>query len=208
MTILDELRDRRALAIVRADRIADPERLASTLVAAGLPMVEFSLTTGNAVDAIRAASTVDGCRIGAGTVLTADAARAVVAAGAGYLVTPSVNEEVAAAAAELDVPVLLGAFTPTEVYRAHQLGSPVVKVFPAQRLGPEYFRDLNGGPFPDIPLLASGGVTPANAADYLQAGAVAVTAGSSVVSRQLLAAGDYDAIAWRAEEFAARSAGR
>lgn len=201
MTLLTELRRHRALCIVRAAEIADGRRLGATLADAGLPIVEYSLTSGRALEAIEAASTVDGVVVGAGTVLTADDAHRVIDAGARYLVTPGLRPEVAETAARSGVPVVLGALTPTEVYQAFELGSVAVKVFPAHRMGPGYFRDLNFGPYPDVPLLASGGVNAENAAEYLCAGAVAVTAGSSVVSATAVQRGDWAAIATKAEAF-------
>jgi 2-dehydro-3-deoxyphosphogluconate aldolase/(4S)-4-hydroxy-2-oxoglutarate aldolase len=125
-----------------------------------------------------------------------------VNAGARFLVTPDVNEEVAQAARDLDVPVFLGALTPTEVARAAALGSVAVKIFPARAFGPGYLGDLHG-PFPGLPLLPSGGVSEANAIEFLGAGAVAVCAGTSVVPPATVAAGDWTDITTRAARFVA-----
>jgi 2-dehydro-3-deoxyphosphogluconate aldolase/(4S)-4-hydroxy-2-oxoglutarate aldolase len=100
------------------------------------------------------------------------------------------------------VPVVLGAMTPTEVATAVDLGATAVKVFPAARLGPAYFSDLHG-PYPGLPLVATGGLTAANAAAYLAAGAIAVTAGSGVVGAALAAESRFTEIAARAQEFLA-----
>ncbi|MGH3881246.1 MAG: bifunctional 4-hydroxy-2-oxoglutarate aldolase/2-dehydro-3-deoxy-phosphogluconate aldolase, partial [Actinophytocola sp.] len=174
MDLLAELTARRALCIIRAPAMPDPAGLAATLVEAGLPMVEFALTTPDAPRLIEAASTVDGLLLGAGTVLTAADARDAIAAGARFLLTPGLRPEDAAEAARQRVPVVLGAMTPTEVAAAVDLGATAVKVFPAARLGPAYLSDLRG-PYPDVPLVATGGLTTDNAADYLAAGALAVT---------------------------------
>jgi 2-dehydro-3-deoxyphosphogluconate aldolase/(4S)-4-hydroxy-2-oxoglutarate aldolase len=198
--VINELTQQRALAIVRAPGIADPVGLAATLVAAGLPIMEFPLTTPDATTIIARTSTVDGAIVGAGTVLTPEQAQEVVAAGARFLVTPDVRPAVAEAARRLGVPVALGALTPTEVGAAIDAGATVVKLFPAARLGPAYLRDLHG-PFPDVPLLATGGIDAGNAADYLAAGALAVCAGSAVVPPGMAASGDLAGIAVRAEEF-------
>ncbi|HEY7591857.1 MAG TPA: hypothetical protein VH969_01780 [Actinophytocola sp.] len=208
MDLLAELRARRALCIIRAPAIPDPAGLAATLVAAGLPTVEFALTTPGAPGLIERASTVDGLLLGAGTVLSAADARDAIAAGARFLLTPGLRPEVAEEARRQGVPVVLGAMTPTEVATALDLGATAVKVFPAARLGPAYFGDLHG-PYPDAPLIATGGLTTANAAEFLAAGALAVTAGSGVVGPALAAESRFAEISDRAKEFvaAARAAG-
>jgi 2-dehydro-3-deoxyphosphogluconate aldolase / (4S)-4-hydroxy-2-oxoglutarate aldolase len=200
--LLAELTARRALCIIRAPAIPDPAGLAATLVDARLPIVEFALTTPDAPGLIQRASTVEGLLLGAGTVLTPADARSAVAAGARFLITPGLRPEVAAEAARLGVPVVLGALTPTEVATAVDLGATAVKVFPAARMGPAYFRDLLG-PYPGTPLVATGGVTAANAAEYLAAGAVAVTAGSGVVAPELAVESRFAEISAKAREFVA-----
>lgn len=202
MDLLAELTARRALCIIRAAAIPDPVGLAGTLVDAGLPMVEFALTTPDAPRLIEAASTVEGLLLGAGTVLTARDARDSISAGAGFLLTPGLRPEVAEEARRHGVPVVLGAMTPTEVATAVDLGATAVKVFPAARLGPAYFGDLHG-PYPGTPLVATGGLTTANAAEFLAGGAVAVTAGSGVVGPALAAESRFAEIAARATEFVA-----
>jgi 2-dehydro-3-deoxyphosphogluconate aldolase/(4S)-4-hydroxy-2-oxoglutarate aldolase len=200
MELLTDLTLRRALCIVRAPAIPDPVGLAATLVEAGLPIVEFALTTPDAVKLIELASTVDGVLLGAGTVLSAQQARDAVNAGARFLLTPGIRLEVAAEAARLGVPIVLGAMTPTEVATAVDAGCTAVKVFPAARLGPEYFKDLHG-PYPGTPLVATGGLHAGNAAEFLTAGAIAVTAGSGVVAPALAAESRFAEIRLRAGEF-------
>jgi 2-dehydro-3-deoxyphosphogluconate aldolase/(4S)-4-hydroxy-2-oxoglutarate aldolase len=202
MDLLAELRTRRALCIVRAPAIPDPVGLAEALLDGGLPMVEFALTTPDALRLIERVSTVDGVLLGAGTVLTGQQARDAIAAGARFLLTPGLRPDVASEALRQDVPVVLGAMTPTEVAAAADAGSTAVKVFPAARLGPAYFTDLHG-PYPDTPLVATGGLTAGNAAEYLAAGAIAVTAGSGVVSPALAAESRLAEIRQRASEFVA-----
>lgn len=202
MDLLALLRARRALCIVRAPSIPDPVGLAGTLVDAGLPIVEFSFTTPNAPALIDRASTVDGVIMGAGTVLTVAQARDAISAGARFLLTPGIQPRVAEEAARHGVPVVLGAMTPTEVAMAMVAGSVAVKVFPAGRFGPGYIKDLRG-PYPDIPLVVSGGIHAGNAAEYLAAGAIAATAGSGVVSPELAAGSRFAEIRLRAEEFVA-----
>ncbi|AUG77011.1 2-dehydro-3-deoxyphosphogluconate aldolase [Kitasatospora sp. MMS16-BH015] len=197
--LLAELAADRVIAVVRAPVIPDAAALCVALAEGGIRWVEFTFTTPEATEHLRrAVAARTGCRIGLGTVLTGGQAAEAVAAGAEYLVTPGVRPEVAAA----PVPVVLGALTPTEVAAAVDLGAAAVKVFPARAFGPGYLRDLHG-PYPAVPLVASGGVNAANAADFLTAGATAVCAGSEVVAPALVAAGDWAEITRRAREFTA-----
>lgn len=200
MDLLAELRVRRALCIVRAPSIPDPVGLARVLVEAGLPIVEFAFTTPDAARLIEQASTVDDVIMGAGTVLTVRQAKDAISAGAAFLLTPGIRRDVAEEARRHGVAVVLGAMTPTEVADAMDAGSAAVKVFPAARLGPGYIKDLRG-PFPDTPLVVSGGIHAGNAAEYLAAGAIAATAGSGVVSPQLAAESRLAEIRLRAAEF-------
>jgi 2-dehydro-3-deoxyphosphogluconate aldolase / (4S)-4-hydroxy-2-oxoglutarate aldolase len=202
MDLLSELSTRRALCIIRAPEIPDPVGLARTLVEAGIPIVEFALTTPDAPRLIEQASTVDGLVLGAGTVMSAQDARDCVNAGATFLLTPGLRPAVAEEAVRQGVPVVLGAMTPTEVATAVELGATAVKVFPAARLGPAYFGDLHG-PYPDTPLVATGGLNAENAKAFLAGGAIAVTAGSGVVGPKLAAESRFDEIATRAKEFLA-----
>jgi 2-dehydro-3-deoxyphosphogluconate aldolase / (4S)-4-hydroxy-2-oxoglutarate aldolase len=202
MDLLAELSTRRALCIIRAPEIPDPVGLARTLVAAGIPIVEFALTTPDAPRLMERAAEVDGLVLGAGTVMSAQDVRDCVNAGATFLLTPGIRTEVAEEAVRQRVPLVLGAMTPTEVATAVDLGATAVKVFPAARLGPAYFADLHG-PYPDTPLVATGGLNAENAAAFLEGGAIAVTAGSGVVGPKLAAESRFDEISQRAKEFLA-----
>lgn len=198
-----EISDDRVIAVVRAPYIPDAAALCAALAAGGIRWVEFTFTTPDVVGHLRrAVDAATGCRIGVGTVLTADQAGRALDAGAEFLVTPGCRPEVAAAARAAEVPVVLGALTPTEVAEAVDLGAAAVKIFPARAFGPGYFRDLHG-PYPGLPLVASGGVSAANAADFLAAGALAVCAGSEVVTPSVVAAGDWAELTRRAKAFMA-----
>jgi 2-dehydro-3-deoxyphosphogluconate aldolase/(4S)-4-hydroxy-2-oxoglutarate aldolase len=140
-------------------------------------------------------------------VLTPAQARDATEAGARFLVSPAADPSVLAAAAELGVPMFAGALTPTEVLAAHRAGAAAVKVFPARVGGPSYIRDLRA-PFPFIDLLPSGGVDDANAAAFLQAGAMAVSTGTATVPPGLVEAGDHAAIQRLAGALVDRIAGR
>ncbi|MEN3301907.1 bifunctional 4-hydroxy-2-oxoglutarate aldolase/2-dehydro-3-deoxy-phosphogluconate aldolase [Pseudonocardia sp.] len=192
----------RALAVVRAERIPDAAALCRALAAGGIRTVELTFTTPGVLDHLRAAAGEPGVDLGVGTVLTGDQAKAAIDAGATFLVTPGLRRAVVDVGVAAGVPVYLGAFTPTEVAEAMDLGASAVKIFPAGRLGPAYLRDLLG-PYPHARLLPSGGVSADNAAEFLAAGASAVCAGSSVVPPAAVAAAEWELITDRARAFAA-----
>lgn len=203
---LAQLWSEQVIAVVRTDTIPDPVALCRALAAGGIRTIEFTFTTPDVESCLRAATEQCGqeMTIGAGTVLTADQATAALDTGARFLVTPCLRTEVAAVAADRDVPVLMGALTPGEVLTAHEAGAVAVKIFPAGTVGPKYLSDLHG-PFPHLRLVPSGGISAGNAADYLAHGAAAVTAGTSVVTPALVSAGAWDQITARATEFVTRS---
>jgi 2-dehydro-3-deoxyphosphogluconate aldolase / (4S)-4-hydroxy-2-oxoglutarate aldolase len=158
--------------------------IADALAAGGVGALELTLnepqdTALRAIEAAaaHAASTDLPIAIGAGTVLTIDAAARAIDAGATFLVAPHLDLEVVGWAVERGIPMLPGAATPTEVLAAWRAGAAAVKVFPASSLGPSFVRELRG-PFPDIPLQPTGGITVETAGDYIAAGAVAVGLGS------------------------------
>nr|WP_271209568.1 bifunctional 4-hydroxy-2-oxoglutarate aldolase/2-dehydro-3-deoxy-phosphogluconate aldolase [Rhodococcus wratislaviensis]GLK34179.1 2-dehydro-3-deoxy-phosphogluconate aldolase [Rhodococcus wratislaviensis] len=205
MTEIDILRADRVLTVVRAKTIPDAADLCHALAEGGIRTVELTFTTpdvlhhlGRAADAAAAAGSI----LGAGTVLTGDQAAAAIDAGARFLVTPGIRPDVAKVATERSIPVFLGAFTPTEVAMAVDLGSAAVKIFPAKRLGPDYLSDLHG-PYPGVELLPSGGINDSNARQFLDAGALAVCAGTSVVPPSSVAAGNWTDITDRARSFVA-----
>ncbi|MBV9383324.1 MAG: bifunctional 4-hydroxy-2-oxoglutarate aldolase/2-dehydro-3-deoxy-phosphogluconate aldolase [Streptosporangiaceae bacterium] len=174
------LREHRLLAIVRG---TDPEaalRTVLVLAEAGIGLIEVSLTSAGALRVLAAARRELGpdAPLGAGTVLTADDAARAAGAGASYLVTPAICEDLRAAAGHL--PVLMGAFTPSEVAAAMRRGACAVKLFPASLGGPGYVRALRD-PFPGVPLVPVGGVALAQAPAYFAAGAAAVGAGSPLI---------------------------
>lgn len=162
--------------------------------------VELTFTTTELPRHLRDAAAVPGCRVGAGTVLTAEDAATAVEAGAEFLVTPGLRPEVARVAHAHDVPVVMGAFTPSEVLAALDLGAAAVKIFPAHVLGPRYLKDLRG-PLPGVRLIPSGGVGADNAGAFLAHGALAVSAGTDVVPPSVVASGDWTDVTRRARHF-------
>lgn len=206
---LSALYEDRAIAVVRVPTIPSPIELCRALADGGIRSVEFTFTTPGVEALIRAAAdgaAEHGAVIGAGTVTDADTAKRAIDAGAQFLVTPGLSEAVAEVATAAGIPFLLGAMTPSELMRALDLGSDAVKVFPAGTMGSAFLKDLRG-PFPDVRLVPSGGLHAGNAREYIDAGAAAVTAGSSVVGAAAVAAADWAGIRAAAAEFTAAALG-
>lgn len=170
---------------------------------AGLRVAEVTMTVPNAIGAISSVAKrfAGEVLVGAGTVTDAETVRRAVDAGADFIVTPCLVPEVIDAARRADVAVLPGALTPTEVFEAFRLGGDMVKVFPAQSVGGAgYLRALRG-PFPDIPLVPTGGVTLDNMREMFDAGAAAVGVGTELIPKDALARRDYAAIGALATQF-------
>ncbi len=182
---IEAIRSRRIVAILR--RVAEPARVVQALREGGIGVVEITLDSPDALETIRRLRDDPGLVVLAGTVRTADEARAAAEAGAQACVGPALVPEVLETCREAGLPAVPGAMTPTEVETAWQLGAAMVKLFPAARLGPEYVRDLRE-PLADVPLLVTGGVDGANAAAFLRAGAAAVGVGSALTGAPDVAA--------------------
>jgi 2-dehydro-3-deoxyphosphogluconate aldolase / (4S)-4-hydroxy-2-oxoglutarate aldolase len=185
------------VAIGRRLPLDQVKAIADGLVAGGVGAFELTLNDpeGAAIEAIAAVArhAAGGpLVVGAGTVLTTEAAERAVEAGARFLVMPHTDPVLIAWAAKRGIPVFPGALSPTEVLAAWRAGAAAVKLFPASVAGPNAVRELRG-PFPDIPLIPTGGVTAESAAAFVRAGAIAVGIGS-----WLTGGGDPAAIAERA----------
>ena len=181
--IPDGLATAGVVAIARRLTADTAPAVADALVAGGV--LAFEITLNEPVDvALRAIESVarqgSGLAIGAGTMLSIEAATQAIDAGATFLVMPHSDPELVAWAAARGIPTFPGAATPTEVLVGWLAGAAAVKVFPASVLGPAFVRELRG-PFPDIPLVPSGGVNEENAGEFIRAGAVAVGVGGWLI---------------------------
>ena len=195
------------LGVVAVIRLKDPDTLhavVDALAAGGVRALEVTMTVPRAVELIGelAPTLPDGFLLGAGTVTDARTARAVIDAGAAYIVSPVFRPEVIAACHEHQVPAIPGCLTPTEILAAHEAGADIIKVFPATALGPQYIKDVRA-PLPQVKLMPTGGVTPDNAGDWIRAGAVAVGIGSALVDAKAIDAGRFDLIRSNAERVVA-----
>lgn len=200
--IIAALLDPGIIAVVRAKSADQVLPLTAALLAGGVIAVEITMTTPDALAAIRAATAEFGSRalIGVGTILDAATCRAAVEAGAEFVVSPITRPEIAAAARALDRPVMLGAYTPTEAQLAYEAGADFIKIFPADGLGPNYIKALRA-PLPHLRIVPTGGVDLPNIADFLKAGCVALGVGSSLLSARILRDNDWPELTRLAAEF-------
>lgn len=169
-------------------------KIAEAYSKAGLTTLEVTMNTPNASKIIKKLSTdFTGLNIGAGTVCSLLDYQNAVAAGAQFIVTPIINAEVIKQAVEDKIPIFPGAYTPTEIYAAYNLGASAVKVFPATQLGPDYIKDVLA-PLNTIKLLPTGGVSFDNIASFFEVGAVGVGMGSSLLHKELIANDDFQGL--------------
>ena len=195
MDILSALTAARLVPVVVLDDAADADALAGALVAAGLPVAEVTLRTAAAPDSIRAMAARGDILVGAGTVLTPAQVDQAVAAGAKYVVSPGLSRAVVERAQEHGVLALPGAVTATEIQAALELGLTTVKFFPAGTSGGAAAIKALAAPFDGVRFVPTGGVGPANLAEYLSIPAVAAVGGSWMVPQDLVRAGDFAGIA-------------
>src|SRR5204863_2875357 len=193
--------------IVAVVRFSDPEPLVGVveaLAAGGVVVAEVTFTVPGALDVIRAAKQKLGDRVllGAGTVLDPETARAALLAGAEFIVAPNTNLDVIRVCRRYDKLVMPGAFTPTEVVSAWEAGADIVKVFPADVVGPAFFKALRG-PLPQVRLMPTGGVDLSTAAAFLKAGACCLGVGGQLVEPKAVAERNFDRIRDLARQYVA-----
>jgi 2-dehydro-3-deoxyphosphogluconate aldolase / (4S)-4-hydroxy-2-oxoglutarate aldolase len=205
----ESVRDRIAqvgiVPVVRAASHREARLAAEAVCAAGIPIVEITMTVPGAVDLIRELTkdASSGVLVGAGTVLNAEVAQRCFDAGAQFLVSPGFKRETVDFAVREGKLIMAGALTPTEVLAAWESGADFVKVFPCGQVGgAKYIRALKG-PFPQIELIPTGGVNLNTAAEFLQAGAAALGIGGELVSPEALKSGNIDVIIDTAKKFLA-----
>jgi 2-dehydro-3-deoxyphosphogluconate aldolase / (4S)-4-hydroxy-2-oxoglutarate aldolase len=191
------LRTARASAILRTAIPSAARPAMEAAVRGGFRILEFTLTTPNALGLIAEFAARPSLVVGAGTVLTEAEARAAVAAGAKFLVSPVMDPRVIRTATELGVAMIPGTFTATEMLAAHQAGAPLQKLFPAPANAPDYIRACLA-PLPFLKIVPTNGVDPANAAAILEAGAWAVGFVASLFPKEDLAEGRFDRVEARA----------
>jgi len=203
--VRDRITEIGIVPVVRASSPRDARIAADAVCEGGIPIVEITMTVPGAIDVIReltknAASEV---LVGAGTVLNAEAARRCLDAGAQFLVSPGLNLQTVELAVREGKLMMAGALTPTEIITAWEAGSDFVKVFPCGQVGgAKYIRALKG-PFPQVPLVPTGGVNLDTAAEFIQAGAAALGVGGELVHAEALKSNKPEIIVENARKFLA-----
>jgi 2-dehydro-3-deoxyphosphogluconate aldolase/(4S)-4-hydroxy-2-oxoglutarate aldolase len=190
------------VAVVRASESTGLVEVVEALVDGGIDVAEVTLTVPGALQVIREAKRRLGSRVllGAGSVLDPETARAALLEGAEFIVSPSLNVDVVRLCRRYDRLVMPGALTPTEIVTGWEAGADIVKVFPADIVGPAFFKALRG-PLPHIKLMPTGGVDLTTAEKFLQAGAVCLGVGSQLIDPKLVAAGHFSEITTRARQY-------
>lgn len=191
----------RLVAIIRGQDVDATVRSAKLLYEYGIRVLEVALTLPDAEEAIRQISSFvpDGAVLGAGTVLTEAQVDLAVTAGATFIVTPGISHSVAYAVAN-NVGVLAGAYTPSEILQAIDLGVAAVKLFPASILGPGYVKAVLE-PLPEVAIIPVGGITTDVIPQYFAVGAAAVGVGGPLIGRAAQLGGDIDGLEQRAHDF-------
>ncbi|HLC02685.1 MAG TPA: bifunctional 4-hydroxy-2-oxoglutarate aldolase/2-dehydro-3-deoxy-phosphogluconate aldolase [Anaerolineales bacterium] len=195
------------IAIVRFDRSDDLVQVARAVRAGGVRVIEFTMTTPNALRIIEESVREFGgdVLLGAGTVLDPETARAAILAGAEFIVAPTLDPAVIEVCHRYSKVVIPGAFTPTEILTAWECGADFVKVFPAEFGGPAYFKAVLA-PLPQVKLIPVGGVSLETTADFIRSGASAVAVGSNLVKKNAIAGGRFEELTEVARSFVAEVA--
>ncbi|WP_241481629.1 bifunctional 4-hydroxy-2-oxoglutarate aldolase/2-dehydro-3-deoxy-phosphogluconate aldolase [Mesobacillus campisalis] len=201
---LEAIKQYKVISIIRGVPSQYIPEVFDALYEGGIRLVEVTLNTNNALDMIEEMSKkYEGkMLIGAGTVMDEESACMAIGAGAKFVLTPILNIPTIHAVKERGAVCISGALTPTEIYTAYTHGSDLVKVFPAGSMGAGYIKDLKG-PLPEIPIVPTGGIDVTNAAHYLEAGAVALGIGSSLVpAKEQYSREDFETIKLKSQKFA------
>lgn len=180
-TIIEKIIDCGVIAVIRAKSSEDALKIAEYSFKGGIKALEITFTTPDAEKAIKEfASSFKESIVGAGTVLDEESAKKAYLNGAQFIVSPCFDDFVNEFCKSVDIPYFAGCLSPTEIYNAVKKGVKVIKVFPGNLCKPSYFKDIHG-PFPHVKLLPSGGVNLDNIDEWIKNGAVAISAGSSLI---------------------------
>lgn len=199
--LLERLTSVGLVAVVRTETSEQALRICEALLEGGCPALEVTFTVPHAhkvIETLAARYKPSELILGAGTVLDPETARIAILSGATYVVSPSLNVETVRLCNRYQVPVMPGAMTIREVLEGMEAGGDIIKLFPGEAFGPNMIKSIKG-PLPQAPLMPTGGVDVSNVAQWIEAGAVAVGAGSSLIGGAKT--GDYDKITRTAREF-------
>jgi 2-dehydro-3-deoxyphosphogluconate aldolase/(4S)-4-hydroxy-2-oxoglutarate aldolase len=201
---IDLIAQTRIVAIVRLADLSESLALTRALIAGGINAIEYTLTNRDALRALDELSRTlpevarGEVTLGAGTVLTPEDADASINAGAQFIISPAINFKTIELCKKRNVPIMPGAYTPTEILNAWDAGATAVKVFPARALGANFIKDVRE-PLPFLKLIPTGGISADNVEAYLKAGAFALGVGGNLVDKSLVANRDWNSITQRAQ---------
>lgn len=198
--ILSAIEKYKAVAVIRLPEPDMVDPVLKALYEGGIRIAEITMTVPNAISLIRKAveNSPDDFLMGVGSVTNAEMTEKAVEAGAKYVVSPIMKKEIIDKANELNVPVMPGAFTPTEIQQAWEWGADIIKVFPADIVGMDFIKAVKA-PLPHLKLMPTGGVSLTNGGEWIKAGACAVGIGSALLNKEAIKRGDFDRIRNNAE---------
>jgi len=203
--ILQRIRDIGIIPVVRASSADEAIQVVDAIRAGGVSLLEITMTVPGAVQVIETLTKQfgDEAIVGAGTVLDPEIALACINVGARFIVSPALNLDTIACCRDLEIPVMPGALTPTEIVTAWNAGADFVKVFPCGAMGgANYIKSLKA-PLPQIELVPTGGVTLSTAASFIQAGAAAIGVGADLVDVKAIRAGEAHKVTAAAQAYVA-----
>ena len=192
---LSQIESSKLVAVVRLDHASELEPTVQALLAGGVRLVEATMTIPGLLDAVPSLIKQFGGEMvfGIGSVLDGETARRAADAGADFVVSPVMKPEILVQAHAAGCAAAVGAYSPTEIQRAWEAGSDIVKVFPAETLGPRYIKGVRA-PMPHLKLMPTGGVSVDNVGEWLSAGSVALGVGSALVDVKAVRQGRFDVI--------------
>jgi 2-dehydro-3-deoxyphosphogluconate aldolase / (4S)-4-hydroxy-2-oxoglutarate aldolase len=198
--ILDKILDKKIIAVIRLKEAEKLRKVIEAVYAGGITVIEITMTVPNAVKLIEemAGYFENKIIVGAGSVLDKKTAGDVIKAGARFVVSPVFKKEIIETAHKYDLPVMPGAFTPTEIQNAYEAGADVVKVFPADIVGMKYFKSVLA-PLPHLKLMPTGGVDLHNAGEWIKAGACSVGIGTALLDKNAIKNEQYEILTVNAQ---------
>lgn len=190
---IENLLQNKAFAVIRLKEAEKALQTVEALIAGGVKNIEITLTSEDPYNVIREVSKEFSCiaEIGVGSVLNSQMLKKSVNAGATYVVTPIFKPELIDLSHSLNCPIFVGAYSPTEIYSATEAGADIVKVFPANIVGMDYFKAIKA-PMPDLKIMPTGGVTLSNADQWFKVGACAVGVGGALVDNEAIKSNNFE----------------
>jgi 2-dehydro-3-deoxyphosphogluconate aldolase/(4S)-4-hydroxy-2-oxoglutarate aldolase len=201
MSVIENIERHQLVVVIRTERPEDAYEAARAAIRGGVRLVEITFSVPRAEEVIGRLAREEDVTVGAGTVLSIAQAGKAIEAGASYIVSPHLDEDIVRftkAAGAVSIP---GAATPTEILRAHRAGGDIIKLFPFVEMGGLKFLKTIRGPLPFIKYMPSGGVTIENVSEYLEASVSGIIVGSSIIKAELVKAADWEGIARLARSF-------